>query len=293
MSLRLVTLQPQPERKVSKTEADIRKRIEMKNRRDNAYCALEILIECLRMVQQHRGSVMGFLGDHCSFAENIQKTQHSVDTCLNILADFHSVIDKKSIVRINEEWRTAAYIDQQDTALQQFEIHSHLAKHLIDFIWHVMNQHDYLMKNQQLNEILLKDFLMLIEKTGQCRALATWITSCQKQDVSLASLEKKLAFVIRDLTDSLDRIYMAFSHLETSVSDRIFTLLSQYHCRHKMAKLNEVVHQSILNSKKPQRISAESAFYLFTMAMDELYDVFHKILLISQQQPCPVIAQHY
>ncbi len=265
-------------------EKNLRASIERNVQRNLVYCVQDVMVEMIRMVQQHRGSVLGFLGNHCSFEENIQSTREKVDACLNIARDYPEVVNQDALRQVNLEWETVSYISSIDTPMQQFELHGHLINELIDFIWEMTRTKDHVMSNneelQKYNKLLQKDFLQYIEKVGQCRALATLISAYRTKDDFIQPFESKLTFIVRGLIEELDTIYLAFSYLDKSLSHAIFSLLSSCDCKYKIRKLHEVVENSII-STDDIAIKTETVFYLFTMAMDELYEVFNKGVRIN------------
>jgi len=278
----------------NRQESDLRFQVRRKLNRQLAYCAQEVLIETIRRVQQHRGSVLGFLGNHSFFEENIQYTRERTNACFAILEDFDAVLAEEDRARLQDEWEAVDFISSTDTPKHQFELHCHLVDELIQCIWDMMCQNDVLFEEdaqiRQYNKVLIKYFLRLIEKTGQCRALATFISSQQTFDEASRDFQNKLTFLIKDLTEDLEMAYLEFSCLKKRLSDPVFTILSQYDCKHKLLKLQSLVEGAMLNTEEVS-IETESVFYLFTTSMDELYNVFTKAMRVNlyQEDSRPVL----
>ncbi|WP_039914812.1 hypothetical protein [Cellvibrio mixtus] len=278
------------------------------------------LIHMIKAVQRHRGMTMGTLGGNQQFREDLNSLQVQLERRLELLQAFsaHSInlLSPRDQDNLNNAWLTISRNWQEDSVIDNYELHCHLIEQLLSMVAalgkqlelptsqsmpdtvepRVIHVDDALYPNRfkYLEVLHFATRLMpaVAEQIGRIRALATYAAALGYCDKDFAG---KLRYVIQCTRVNNEKLRHQTKRLE-GLLDTDLTLLNQLKSYEiKLEFLLSMVEADVVNS---HQMNADSN-RLFSLATD-IIDVYLKVVdegvqLLTQwhEQDIEVWVQSY
>ncbi|WP_238526770.1 hypothetical protein [Cellvibrio japonicus] len=104
----------------------------------DALTLIKQLIHMVKTVQRHRGMSMGMLGGNLSFRDDLAKLQTQQERRLRLLQAFAAragnLLSEKDQENLNSAWATICHDWQQDSVIDNYELHCHLIEQLLSMV---------------------------------------------------------------------------------------------------------------------------------------------------------------
>lgn len=122
----------------SKTEQECARFCDFYHRRLDALTLIKQLIHMIKTVQRHRGMSMGMLGGNVSFREELSKLQTQQERRLRLLQAFAAragnLLSDREQENLSSAWATISHDWQQDSVIDNYELHCHLIEQLLGMV---------------------------------------------------------------------------------------------------------------------------------------------------------------
>lgn len=274
------------------------------HQRLDALTLIKQLIHMIKAVQRHRGMTMGTLGGNQQFREELIHLQVQLERRLELLQAFagraENLLSPRDQENLNNAWLTISRDWQEDTVIDNYELHCHLIEQLLSMVAALGKQlelptsqsmagidsalvnanssananEDGLHPNrfEYLEVLHFSTRLMpaVAEQIGRIRALATYAAASGQCDKDFAG---KLRYVIQCTRVNNEKLRHQTKRLE-GMQETNLTLLGQLKSYEiKLEFLLSMVEADLVNSRQ---ISADSN-RLFSLATD-IIDIYLKVV---------------
>lgn len=220
-------------------------------RRLDALTLIKQLTHMVKTVQRHRGMSMGMLGGNVSFRDELAKLQTQQERRLRLLQAFAAragnLLSEREQENLSSAWATISHDWQQDSVIDNYELHCHLIEQLLSMVAtlgkqleqptsslvmessepRVINSEGTSFPNRfkHLEVLHFSTRLMpaVAEQLGRIRALATYASAIGFCDKDYAS---KLRYVIQCTRVNNEKLRHQTKRLE-GLLDTELSLLSQ------------------------------------------------------------------
>ena len=262
---------------------------ELFHQRLDALNLIKQLIHITKAVQRHRGMSMGLLGGNALFREEFTRLQRQIAERLRLLVAFaargHQFIPKRDQENLQSAWLTISHDWQEDSVIDNYELHCHLIEQLLALIATLAKQLEqpiaallsnseeptqvyattavYPNRFKQLEVLHFSTRLMpsVAEQIGRIRALATYTAALGYCDAAYAS---KLRYVIQCTRVNNEKLRHQAKRME-GILEKDSPLLNQLKSYEiKLSFLLNMVEQDVL---KEGKLTADSN-RLFELATD-------------------------
>jgi hypothetical protein len=243
----------------------------------------------VKAVQRHRGMSMGLLGGNALFREEFTKLQRQISERLNLFVGFagrgHQLVPIREQENIQSAWLTISHDWQEDSVIDNYELHCHLIEHLLALLVLLAKQLEqpiaailasaneptqiyatsavYPNRFKQLEVLHFSTRLMpsVAEQIGRIRALATYTSALGYCDADYAS---KLRYVIQCTRVNNEKLRHQAKRME-GILEKDSPLINQLKSYEiKLTFLLNMVEQDVL---KEGKINADSN-RLFELSTD-------------------------
>ena len=267
----------------------IRRFTELFQQRLDALNLIKQLNHMVKAVQRHRGMSMGLLGGNALFREEFTKLQHQIAGRLELFSAFTAghqpLINQRDRDNLHSAWRTISHDWQEDSVIDNYELHCHLIEQLLAMIASLAKQMEqplaailannnepakiyatgavYPNRLKQLEVLHFSTRLMpsVSEQIGRIRALATYTAALGYCDADYAT---KLRYAIQCTRVNNEKLRNQTKRMEPML-EKDSPLLSQLKSYEiKLTFLLNMIEQDILTEGK---ITADSN-RLFELATD-------------------------
>jgi len=254
------------------------------------------LVQMIRAVQRHRGMSLAILGGNQDFQEPIAGLQRQLKVRLLGLKAFSEgtgLLSEQTLDELNRAWVTISHNWQEDSVLDNYELHCHLLEQLLAILGGLSRrletpllparetdvqskeadpQPDNRPSRLQTLELLHFSTRLLpsvVEQIGRIRALASYAAAlgrCGTQE------EAKLRYVIQNTRVNNEKLRHQLSRLDTILPNDLCQTGSLKRYELKVAFLLNMVEQDLLEA---QPMTADSN-RLFAIATD-IIDVYLQV----------------
>lgn len=243
----------------------------------------------VKAVQRHRGMSMGLLGGNALFREEFLRLQNQIAGRLELFSAFTArsphLLPQRDLENLQSAWLTISHDWQEDSVIDNYELHCHLieqliamipvlAKHLEQPIAAVLAVNNEPAKIYATNAVYPNRFKQLevlhfstrlmpsvAEQIGRIRALATYTSALGFCDTDYAS---KLRYAIQCTRVNNEKLRNQAKRME-GILEKDSPLLSQLKSYEiKLTFLLNMIEQDILNEGQ---VTADSN-RLFELATD-------------------------
>jgi hypothetical protein len=161
------------------------------------------LIGMIKMVQRHRGMVMGTLGGNFAFRDDIANLHSQLERRLKLLQALSlrsaSLLNERDLEKLNSAWITISRDWQQDSVIDNYELHCHLIEQLLSMLGSLGKQLEQPPSQLGYKHLEVLHFATRLmpavgEQIGRIRALATYAAASGFCDKDFAT---KLRYVIQ------------------------------------------------------------------------------------------------
>ncbi len=258
------------------------------NQRQDALLLIKQLIHMIKAVQRHRGMSMGMLGGNTLFKEDFYRLQTQLAQRLELFIAFalrtENLLSARDKENLQSAWLTISHDWQQDSVIDNYELHCHLIEQLLGLLAALAKQLEqpiaaliatneptvvhasgtvYPNRFKQLEVLHFSTRLMpsVAEQIGRIRALATYTAALGYCNADHAS---KLRYVIQCTKVNNEKLRHQAKRME-GILDKDSPLLSQLKSYEiKLTFLLNMVEQDVL---KEDKVLADSN-RLFEIATD-------------------------
>jgi len=260
--------------------------------RHDALVLIKQLIQIIESVQRHRAMSMGLLGGNSDFRDDLATLQFQLANRFQLFIAFASQMKEFLTARDHENlrsaWLTISHDWQQDSVIDNYELHCHLIEHLLTLVARLAKHLEEPMsavvatnvkllpadgakthspnRLKQLEVLHFSTRLMpaVAEQIGRIRALATYVAALGYCDTDYAS---KLRYVIQCTKVNNEKLRHQAKRME-SILDKDSPLLSPLKSYEiKLTFLLDMIEQDVL--KDNGAINADS---------NRLYDITTNII---------------
>lgn len=258
------------------------------NQRQDALLLIKQLIHMIKAVQRHRGMSMGMLGGNTLFKDDFYRLQTQLAQRLELFIAFalrtENLLSARDKENLQSAWLTISHDWQQDSVIDNYELHCHLIEQLLGLLATLAKQLEqpiaaliasneptvihaagtvYPNRFKQLEVLHFSTRLMpaVAEQIGRIRALATYTAALGYCNADHAS---KLRYVIQCTKVNNEKLRHQAKRME-GILDKDSPLLSQLKSYEiKLTFLLNMVEQDVL---KEDKVLADSN-RLFEIATD-------------------------
>lgn len=258
------------------------------NQRQDALLLIKQLIHMIKAVQRHRGMSMGMLGGNTLFKDDFSRLQTQLAQRLELFITFalrtENLLSARDKENLQSAWLTISHDWQQDSVIDNYELHCHLIEQLLGLLAALAKQLEqpiaalvasneptvihtssavYPNRFKQLEVLHFSTRLMpsVAEQIGRIRALATYTAALGYCNADHAS---KLRYVIQCTKVNNEKLRHQSKRME-GILDKDSPLLSQLKSYEiKLTFLLNMVEQDVL---KEDKVLADSN-RLFEIATD-------------------------
>jgi hypothetical protein len=270
------------------TNDKVRRFTELFHQRLDALNLIKQLNHMVKAVQRHRGMSMGLLGGNALFREDFTRLQHQIAGRLELFSTFTEraphLLPSRDLENLQSAWLTISHDWQEDSVIDNYELHCHLIEQLLAMIAALAKQMEqpiaavlasseptkiyataavYPNRFKQLEVLHFATRLMpsVAEQIGRIRALATYTAALGFCDTDYAS---KLRYAIQCTRVNNEKLRNQAKRME-SILEKDSPLLNQLKSYEiKLTFLLDMIEQDVLHEGQ---VTADSN-KLFELATD-------------------------
>jgi len=264
------------------------------HQRLNALMLIQQLIQMIKAVQRHRGMSMGLLGGNKHFLEDFPTLQHQLTTRLQLFMAFTSktqgLLSTRDQDNLRSAWLTISHDWQEDSVIDNYELHCHLIEHLLALVATLAKQLEqpmsalmmsdeneqtlinttgtiYPNRSKQLEVLHFSTRLMpsVAEQIGRIRALATYTAALGQCDPDYTS---KLRYVIQCTKVNNEKLRNQAKRMETILDKNSPLLGSLKSYEIKLTFLLDMVEQDVLTESGKTTADSNRLFEIATNIID-------------------------
>lgn len=263
------------------------------HQRLNALMLIQQLIQMIKAVQRHRGMSMGLLGGNNHFLGDFPKLQDQLAIRLQLFMAFtaktQGLLSARDEDNLRSSWLTISHDWQQDSVIDNYELHCHLIEHLLTLVATLAKQLEqpmsaimasdsehtrisasgtvYPNRFKQLEVLHFATRLMpsVAEQIGRIRALATYTAALGHCDPDCTS---KLRYVIQCTKVNNEKLRHQAKRMETILdkSSPLLSSLKSYEI--KLTFLLDMVEQEVLTESGTTSADSNRLFEIATNIID-------------------------
>lgn len=238
------------------------------------------LYEQVRVIQQHRAATNGALAGNPFFESKTRVLAREVNARFKELErmqldqpELHNDIRWDDVCNA---WQTVHLQWRQDEIIENFELHSHLVKQVLDYIAELGHKAEGLIEtnfhNQALGHYVFEDLPWFIELLGQLRALGTSAAVVGKLD---DPTEMRIRFLLGQLQKQQVKVKEQAQRFSQEAIEITTSLIDALLCEPKLERLYGILHHDILSGREIVT-SADEIFTLSTSIIDAHYNVMNE-----------------
>jgi len=238
------------------------------------------LYEQVRVIQQHRAATNGALAGNPFFESKTRVLAREVNARFKELERMQ--LDQPELhndVRWDDvcnAWQTVHLQWRQDEIIENFELHCHLVKQVLDYIAELGHKAEGLIEtnfhNQALGHYVFEDLPWFIELLGQLRALGTSAAVVGKLD---DPTEMRIRFLLGQLQKQQVKVKEQAQRFSQEAIEITTSLIDALLCEPKLERLYGILHHDILSGREIVT-SADEIFTLSTSIIDAHYNVMNE-----------------
>lgn len=262
-------------------------------RRQDALMLIKQLIQMIKAVQRHRGLSMGLLGGNNYFQDDFSTLQQQLANRLQLFMAFASktlgLLSIRDQENLRSAWLTISHDWQQDSVIDNYELHCHLIEHLLGLVATLAKQLEqpmsallanntepkvvhasgssYPNRFKQLEVLHFSSRLMpaVAEQIGRIRALATYTSALGHCNSDYAS---KLRYVIQCTKVNNEKLRHQAKRMETILvkDSPLLNPLKSYEI--KLTFLLDMVEQDVLKDDGVTTADSNRLFDIATNIID-------------------------
>jgi len=238
------------------------------------------LFEQVRVIQQHRAATNAALAGNPFFESKTRVLAREINSRFKEIERQQEacpeVIEIREWQDIRNAWQTVHLQWRQDEIIENFELHSHLVKQMLDYISILGNKAECLIEtgsqHQALSHYVLNDIPSFIELLGQIRALGT---STAVVGVMDEACEMRVRFLMGQLQKQQIKVKQQAQHLSQEALEITSSLIDALLCEPKLERLTGIVMHDLLSGRDIVT-SADEIFTLSTSIIDAHYNVMNE-----------------
>ena len=235
------------------------------------------LLELVRVVQQHRAATNGALAGNPFFESKTRAMAREVNARLKELDRIQKSIPEFANDfqwhEIKNAWQTVHLQWCQDEVIENFELHSHLVKQMLDYVAELGINAESLIQSdfahQALGNYVYQQLPNFIELLGQVRALGTSAAVVGRVD---HHSEMRLKFLMGQLQKQQEKVKEEARRFSQEAMQLTSSLIDALLCEPKLERLNGIVKNDFLSGRDIVT-SADEVFTLSTSIIDAHYKV--------------------
>ena len=278
--------------KLSKSEPDGPRQLFQNYRASqDALTLSKQLVQIIRAIQRHRGMSMATLGGNRDFKEPLKQLQRQLKGRLLGLEAFFEgtgLLSEQTLEELNRAWVTISHNWQEDSVLDNYELHCHLLEQLLALLGGLSRRLEApLLPDQQaethpltsnpgkatrpsrLQTLELLHFCTrllpsVVEQIGRIRALSSYAAAlgrCGPQE------EAKLRYVIDNTRVNNEKLRHQLGRLESILPSDLCQMGSLKRYELKVAFFLSMVEQDVLNAR-PMTADSNRLFAIATDIID-------------------------
>lgn len=243
------------------------------------------LLHMMRSLQRHRGMTMGTLGGNFRFRDDLDQLHAQLERRLQLLMAFScehaALMSERDHTNLCNAWETISNNWQQDSVIDNYELHCHLIEHMLTLIGslgkhleypashelrrrsasHHDQPHPHRFKLLELLHFTTRLMPSVLENIGRIRALSTYSAAVGYCDHDFST---KLRYVISCTRVNNEKLRHQSKRLDSMIGADLpsLQLLKSYEI--KLDVLLSMVESDIIESS---HLSADSSRF-FNLASD-------------------------
>lgn len=241
---------------------------------------VKALYEQVRVIQQHRAATNGALAGNPFFESKTRILAREVNARFKelerIQIDMPELYDEPKWSDVCNAWQTVHLQWRQDEIIENFELHSHLVKQVLNYIAQLGRKAESLIEtnfhNQALSHYVFEDLPWFIELVGQIRALGTSAAVVGKLD---EPSDMRLRFLVGQLQKQQVKVKEQAQRFSQEAIEITTSLIDALLCEPKLERLYGIVNHDILSGREIVT-SADEIFTLSTSIIDAHYNVMNE-----------------
>ncbi|MES2674952.1 MAG: hypothetical protein V4660_11985 [Pseudomonadota bacterium] len=276
--------------------------------RHDALVLIKQLIQMIKSVQRHRAMSMGLLGGNCDFRDDLSKMQYQLANRFQLFMAFANQMKEFLSTRDHENlrnaWLTISHDWQQDSVIDNYELHCHLIEHLLTLVArlakHLEEPMSTLMSAEvkttptngtkiiktnrvkQLEVLHFSTRLMpaVAEQIGRIRALATYVAALGYCDTDYAS---KLRYVIQCTKVNNEKLRHQAKRMESIINkdSPLLNPLKSYEI--KLTFLLNMIEQDVLKDDGMTTADSNRLYEITTNIIDMYLHIVDEGVLILER----------
>ena len=235
------------------------------------------LLELVRVVQQHRAATNGALAGNPFFEGKTRILAREVNARFKELERSHQDMPEyANHMQWNEvknAWQTVHLQWRQDEVIENFELHSHLVKQMLDYVAELGGNAESLIQSdfahQALGNYVYQQLPIFIELLGQVRALGTSAAVVGKVD---HNTEMRLNFLMGQIQKQQEKVKEEARRFSQEAMQLTSSLIDALLCEPKLERLSGIVMHDLLSGRDIVT-TGDEVFALSTSIIDAHYKV--------------------
>lgn len=238
------------------------------------------LYEQVRVIQQHRAATNAALAGNPFFESKTRvlarEVNHRFKELNAVIETMPELYNGLTWTDVNNAWQTVHLQWRQDEIIENFELHSHLVKQILNYIVEIGHKAEDLIvtsfHNQALSHYVFEDLPWFVELLGQIRALAT---SAAVVGVLDKPSEMRLRFLLGQLKKQQTTVKEQAQKFSQEVIEITLSLIDALLCEPKLERLYGIINHDVLSGRSIVT-SADEIFTLSTSIIDAHYNVMNE-----------------
>lgn len=214
---------------------------------------LTLLIDIIKLTQQHRGLQSGLLNGQSQVLNDLIKQEQSLNSQYQMLMNDKMMGDKVSrrlISKAYTQWQNVLNKPSPDIN-RNFHQHSRLIQRLLDCLWDLADEYSLTSHRDKQIQILSNDLVRtlpeLTEAIGQVRAITLQITNTK-----YCSADKKLQLLF-----TLGKIKRDLTQIEHKLDQNRYLKLLSF-----IKEVTQSVEDHALGNRNPEAFFAEASLHM-------------------------------
>ena len=276
--------------------------------RHDALILINQLFQMIKSVQRHRAMSMGLLGGNSHFRDDFSTLQHQLANRLQLFMAFASqmkeFLSNRDHENLRNAWLTISDDWQQDSVMDNYELHCHLIEHLLTLVArlakHLEEPMSALMATnvkptlvevirtpnpnrlKQLEVLHFSTRLMpaVAEQIGRIRALATYVSALGYCDTDYAS---KLRYVIQCTKVNNEKLRHQAKRMENILNkdSSLLNPLKSYEI--KLTFLLNMIEQDVLKDDGATNADSNRLYEITTNIIDMYLHIVDEGMILLER----------
>lgn len=189
----------------------VRQAFERHQLRQDCVKLCQNLVQLIVHLQQHRGTTLAILGGDDFFEPRLQAIKkHIVEDLQELQKQRKHLVDEDTWQNLCSEWFTVNHHWRQDSALQNFEIHTHLIQQLLrqlkNYYHSPLFEHLDVIHNP-IARLVLTELPEFLETAAQIRGIGTHLLASDTSETYFADRLKYLARYFTRTLQHVEQLY--------------------------------------------------------------------------------------